>query len=208
MRLIGFIIGIVALGIACAEPVSGQCYIRSSYAQGYYANNYYSPQPQYYPTYTNVIAYPVYVAAYGVGPGSQYVSNDDIRSLNDRLSKSEQRNDYLMQLLLNQRPQLPQPQASPKQPDAPPQQQSKAPVNGAHPGLAVAQQSCAKCHDATTKQKGGGVMLTTAGQRATITDGTYKALVKAVMKGTMPPASEGVKLSDEQGTALLDFYLQ
>ena len=210
MKLAGCLVTLLAVAVLCA-PADAQCRISYGYAQSYYAPTY--TYQAYTPTYqaTQVLAVPVIVPAYGVGYGaaaSSYVANDDVRALKDRLDRAEQRSDFLMQLLSGQRqpPPATLPQQAPKQPDAP-QQQSKAP-NGVHPGVAVAAQKCASCHDATTKQKGGGVMLTTAGQRATITDTTYKALARAIIKGTMPPATTGVKLADDEGTALLDAYAQ
>jgi len=217
----------VALAVL-AMPAAGQCRISYGGYQVYhtptYASQAYYPPPTYAPNYsaTVLVGVPVVYPAFGVGYAQnygQYVGNGGeqqqsaLRDLKDELGRERQRSDFLMQLFLgNRNPPVQQvpPQQSPGPPvknDLPPQ--AKVPLpNGVHPGIAVANLKCAKCHDATTRAKGGGLALTTGGGRATITDAAYKALAKAILKGTMPPASENVKLADDEGTALLDVYAQ
>ncbi len=231
MKLIGSCIALLAL----VTVADAQCRISYGYQQATYAAPTYAPtyQAAYVaPTYAvQVVASPVYLPVYtpafGVGYGygganygafaasgynaSMGAGDDGSRALKERLDRAEARSDFLMQLLTGNKPQSEQPPrpgtAIPPKNDLP---QAKAP-GGVHPGVAIASQRCSACHDASTsKSKGDGLMLTTAGQKANIDAETFKRLCKVALKGSpvMPPVGHGEKLTDEQWTQVLDAYVQ
>ena len=214
-KLIGSVLGLIAVLLVCTDVSAQHCNIYAGHSYSYYPS--YSYQQQYYtpPSYnyypTQILAVPVIVPAYGVGYG-HYVSQDDgtAKALKEELKSLKDQNNTLMQLLLQGKlPGGPGTQPE-KQVDPVPKKtpQSAAP-NGSHPGLAVANQACAKCHEATTKQRGNGLMLLTGGLPARIDQKTQKLLWKCLFKGdpVMPPSSENVHLTDEQKAQLLDLYL-
>ena len=73
-------------------------------------------------------------------------------------------------------------------------------------GLALAQNKCAKCHEAAVAEKdGGGFTMFEQGKMVELTDRQSLLCFKKVITGQMPPPKEG-KLEDADGRAVLEFF--
>lgn len=85
-------------------------------------------------------------------------------------------------------------------------QPQAAPKDGIAKAVTVAQNRCAKCHEAATAEKdGGNFVMFRDGEMVELTERQANGCFKKIIKGEMPPEKEG-KLSQEDGRALVEFF--
>jgi|SRR5579883_3041967 len=204
------------LVFAPAPPAGAQhCAVRPGVVTG---GGYVTPTYNATATYDPVViaqfvAVPVAVPLVGAG-----YDDGKLAALKAELDAVRKQNDTLLQLLKG--PAQPPVAAPPKAPPVPTAPVPTAPVPtaptpkdvpqagaaAAHPGLGVMVKSCAACHDAATKAKGGGLALLAGGQLSPgLTPQTRLAGVRSLLAGTMP---RGNKISDEEITQVIDLLSQ
>jgi len=205
-RLIGSVLLVAAMAALPADAqvrVRSACYSAPSYS--YYpsvSNQYYTPSYSYYaPTYRNYetvttqfLAVPTFAYGLGYTGTPDATLKLDLLQLKNELLQS--RNEFL-QFQLKQ--SSPAPTFQPRQQQLPPMgqpEQVQAPQGQLHEGGKLIMQDCATCHDATTKSKGGGLMLTQGGAPLKYDLATQARIMRELYTGRMPP---GKKYADKDG---------
>jgi cytochrome c5 len=135
---------------------------------------------------------PVYGAVYTPPVPTPASGGDELKQVAEALKAIDAR---LKQL------ERPAPQA------APPPSNPFQPQNAGGNPLGVVQAKCAQCHDGkVSAEKGGGFTMIENGVLARLTPGQALKALSTAYKGTMPPKSSGLTLSDEETAVLVGHY--
>lgn len=138
---------------------------------------------------------PVYGAVYTPPvPPPASATGDELKQVAEALKAIDAR---LKQLEKPAAPMSPAAPSNPFQPQA----------NAGGSPLGVVQAKCAACHEAAVSaEKGGGLTMIENGVLARLTPGQALKVISTSYRGSMPPKSSGLTLSDEETSVLVSHY--